>query len=58
MIFNSFNTFFPVVLCLDDGDGQRGRKPGAKGQPHDGGGRSHNSKEIMGLIAPDLHMKP
>lgn len=31
MIFNSFNTFFPVVLCLDDGDGQRGRKPGAKG---------------------------
>lgn len=30
-IFISFNTFFPVALCLGDGDGWRGRKPGAKG---------------------------
>lgn len=52
VIFNSFNTFFPVVLCLGDGDVQQNWSE----RPHKAGRSSRNSKEIMGSIVPHLYI--
>lgn len=52
VIFDSFNTFFPVVLYLGDGDGQETWSE----RLHNDGSSSSNSKEIMGVTEPDLYM--